>query len=276
MFLRVVRAAGGKGVKHEYVRVVEAFRHQGKTRHRTVLNLGRKDLLAAHLDLTKLMHLLHGDATPSADGLRADDVRALAAWDWRPMLVARHLWRELGLGATLDSLSRRQRHEVTTLSERALVLVANLLTAPSSEHGLARWLETDFVCDRAGRRWVAAWRDDAARQASKLPRVRVEMRQLKGWSRTLDQLLERKVQIEHALFLTLRDLFSLKVDMVFYDLTSTYFEGAGPPVKGAHGHSRDGKPRNPQVTPTRCRQSWPTSSSASGSGAWCSSATAAW
>jgi transposase len=35
--------------------------------------------------------------------------------------------------------------------------------------------------------------------------------------------------------------------MVFYDLTSTYFEGAGPPGLGAHGHSRDGKPRNRQV-----------------------------
>ena len=45
MFLRVVRAAGGQGVKHEYVRVVEAYRdHDGKTRHHTVINLGRKDL----------------------------------------------------------------------------------------------------------------------------------------------------------------------------------------------------------------------------------------
>jgi len=34
---------------------------------------------------------------------------------------------------------------------------------------------------------------------------------------------------------------------VFYDLTSTYFEGRGPPEIGAHGHSRDGKPRNPQL-----------------------------
>jgi hypothetical protein len=42
MFLRIVRAAGGHGVKHEYVRVVEAYRERGKTRHRTVLNLGRK------------------------------------------------------------------------------------------------------------------------------------------------------------------------------------------------------------------------------------------
>jgi hypothetical protein len=62
MFLRVVRAAGGKGVTHEYVRVLEAFRQKGKTR--TVLNLGRKDLLAAHLDLNKLMRLLHGEAVP--------------------------------------------------------------------------------------------------------------------------------------------------------------------------------------------------------------------
>jgi hypothetical protein len=33
------------------VRVVEAYRKNGKTRHRTVLNLGRRDLLVAHLDL---------------------------------------------------------------------------------------------------------------------------------------------------------------------------------------------------------------------------------
>ena len=246
MFLRVVRAAGGKGVKHEYVRVVEAFRENGKTRHRTVLNLGRRDLLAAHLDIDKLMRLLHGEAVPDR-GIRREGVRALAAWDWGPMLAARHLWRELGLEATIDRLTRPGRRDTTTLSDRALVLVANRLTAPGSEHRLARWLETDFVCDRAGRRWLAEWRDDVTRKNSRTPRVRVAARQLQQWYRTLDQLLERKADIERALYLTLRDLFSLRVDMVFYDLTSTYFEGKGPPETGAHGHSRDGKPRNPQV-----------------------------
>src|SRR5215475_12247556 len=246
MFLRVVRAAGGKDVKHEYVRVVEAYREHGKTRHRTVLNLGRRDLLAAHLDFNKLMRLLHGDAV-SDDRIRREDVQAIAAWDFGPMLAAGHLWRELSLEATLDRLVRRSRRDTASLSDRALVLVANRLTAPGSEHGLARWLETDFVCDRDGRRWVPSWRDDWERASSKTPRVRVEMRQLKRWYRTLDQLLAHKSDIEHALYLTLRDLFSLQVDMVFYDLTSTYFEGQGPPEKGANGHSRDGKPRNPQV-----------------------------
>jgi transposase len=246
MFLRVVRAAGGKGVKHEYVRVVEAYRQSGKTRHRTVLNLGRRDLLAAHLDLNKLTRLLHGDAA-SDDRVRREDVQAIAAWDFGPMLAVGHLWRELSIEATLDRLVRHSRGDTAPLSDRALVLVTNRLTAPGSEHGLARWLETDFVCDRDGRRWVPAWRDDRQRASSKTPRVRVEMRQLKQWYRTLDQLLAHKSDIEHALYLTLRDLFSLQVDMVFYDLTSTYFEGQGPPEKGAHGHSRDDKPRNPQV-----------------------------
>ena len=35
--------------------------------------------------------------------------------------------------------------------------------------------------------------------------------------------------------------------MAFYDLTSTYFEGQGPPGLGAHGYSRDGQPRHRQV-----------------------------
>ncbi len=163
------------------------------------------------------------------------------------MLAARTLWRELGLDSTLDQLARRDRRDVVRLSDRALVLVANRLTAPGSEHALVRWLETDFVCDRIGRRFIACWRDDAERKASRTPRVRVQARQLQQWYRTLDQLHACKDETEHALFLTLRDLFSLRVDMVFYDLTSTYFEGQGPPDLGAHGHSRDGKPRNRQV-----------------------------
>jgi transposase len=247
MFLRVVRANVSKGVKRDYVRVVEAYRdHDGKTRHRTVINLGRRDFLATHLDLNKLGRLLHGDAADDGRVAR-DDVGAIGAWDWGPILAARAMWSALGIEAMLDQFARPDRREAVRLSDRALVLVANRLTAPASEHALAQWLENDFVCDRCGRRFVAAWRDDVERKASRTPRVRVKAHQLAHWYRTLDQLLACKAQVEHALFVRLRDLFSLQVDMVFYDLTSTYFEGRGPPGNGAYGHSRDDKPRNPQV-----------------------------
>ena len=247
MFLRIVRAAGGNGTKHEYVRVVEAYRDKGKTKHRTVINLGRKDLLAKHLDLEKLQRLLHGEDAGSDRGSQREDIDAIGAWDWGPALVARYLWSELGLDTTLNESAAPVRRNGVPLSDRALVLVTNRLAAPGSEHGLARWLETDFVCDRRGRRWEPAWRDDAERKSSRTPRVRVESKQLQQWYRTLDQLLSRKADIERALFLRLRDLFSLQVDMVFYDLTSTYFEGSGPPGLAAHGFSRDDKPRNKQV-----------------------------
>jgi hypothetical protein len=117
MFLRIVRAAGGHSVKHEYVRVVEAYRERGKTRHRTILNLGRKDLLAAHLDLAKLTRLLHGEAAPER-AVRREDVHAMAAWDWGAMLAARHLWCELGLEAVLDRLAGGRRGDGAALGDR--------------------------------------------------------------------------------------------------------------------------------------------------------------
>jgi len=243
MYLRTVKASGGKGVQHEYVRLVESYRQGGKKIQRVVCNLGRKDLLAEHLD--SLVRLLGGERAES--GFVAEKVRAAGAFDFGPELVARHLWRELGLEEILDRLGGRGRGNGASFCERSFVLVANRLCAPSSEHGLARWLETDFVCDRDGRRWVPLWREDSERRRSRTPRVRVELRQLKQWYRTLDQLQARKERIERELYLRLRDLFSLKVDLVFYDLTSTYFEGHGPESLARHGHSRDGKPRNRQV-----------------------------
>src|SRR5438552_11425220 len=93
----------------------------------------------------------------------------------------------------------------------------------------------------------SVWREEAERLASRRPRVRVKDQQLRQWYGTLDRLLRHKAHIEQELFLRLRTLFALTVDLVFYDLTSTYFEGNGPAGLAKHGHSRDGKPRNRQV-----------------------------
>jgi hypothetical protein len=244
MFLRIVKAAGAKGVAREYVRLVESYRQDGKVKQRLVASLGRKDLLIAHLD--SLNRLLRGE-TAAAGPIHAGAVEAAQAWDWGPVLVARQLMRELGLDQILSRLDKRRRGAATRLADRVLVLVANRLAAPGSEHGLARWLESSFVCDSQGRQWRPAWRDDDERRMSRAPRVRVQFRQLARWYRTLDELLVAKPEIERELFLHLRDLFSLKVDLVLYDLTSTYFEGGGPPELGAYGYSRDGRPGNRQV-----------------------------
>lgn len=240
MFLRTVKVKRPDGRVDEYIRLVESEWNEGRPRQRVVCNLGRKDLLAAHAEV--LFRILKGEKT--AVPKKSGNVGALGAWDWGPVLVVRHLWRELGLEQILDGLTGRGGRE---RADRALALVTNRLCAPTSEHGMARWLETDFVCNRGGERWLPEWREDAERLASRRPRVRVKERQLKQWYGTLDWLKGHQKEIEQELFLRLRNLFSLKVDLVLYDLTSTYFEGHGPESLAAHGYSRDGKPRDRQI-----------------------------
>ncbi|MBV8072239.1 MAG: IS1634 family transposase [Acidobacteriaceae bacterium] len=242
MYLRTVRAKGAEGVELEYIRLVEAYWENGRSKQRVIANLGRKDLLAPHLE--SLIELLGGGKKTKSSSLTSGErIEATLAACWGPMLVTRSLWREFGLESILDGLgpktNRAQKAGRLPLADRVLVLVANRLCRPGSEHALAQWLESDFVCGRDGKRILARWKQQG--------RVRVELHWLQEWYRTLDQLLERKERIEVELFGRLRDLFHLQAEMVFYDLTSTYFEGHGPAGLADFGYSRDSKPRNRQV-----------------------------
>jgi transposase len=233
MYARIVKVRSSNGTVNEYVRIVEAYRDGGAPKQRTIADLGRKDVL---LDvLPKLQRLLRGE-TESEQG-SALDPDVVDASTWGPVLVVRALFEQLGLWSILDQKLGRAKD--VPFADRAFVLVANRLIAPASEHGLAGWLETDFVCDRKGRRFIPHWHQRR--------RVRVHPRQLDAWYRTLDQLHAAKDQIEVALYHRLRDLFSLKPDLVLYDITSTYFEGAGPHDFAKHGYSRDAKSQNVQV-----------------------------
>src|SRR5947209_5965434 len=229
MYPRTVKVRSSSGTVNEYVRVVEAYREGGKVKQRVVADLGRKDLLVEVLP--KLRRLLTGAAPDPADP------RFGEAPTWGPVLVVRALFDQLGLWGILDQELGRPKG--VRFADRAFVLVANRLVAPASEHGLAGWLETDFVCDRKGRRFLPHWHQRR--------RVRIHPRQLDAWYRTLDQLHAAKDRIEVALYHRLRDDFHLEPELVLYDITSTYFEGAGPHDFARHGYSRDGKSQNVQV-----------------------------
>ncbi len=232
MFLRSVKAANGR---HEYLRLVENFRQGDKTRQRVVLHIGRKDLLAPHLDA--LVRLLQADSLHPT-WVCPEQVSAPQSWTWGPVLVARHLFDSLCLSALLDENRKPSRHR-QPLSERVFPLVANRLTRPGSEHALAGWLEDFYVATARGQRWMPEWKQSR--------RVKVSFEQLRLWYETLDELLAEKARLEVAVWQQLRDLFSVEPELVFYDITSTYFEGQGPAELGRFGYSRDGKPRNRQI-----------------------------
>jgi transposase len=233
MYPRTVKVRSSSGSLHEYIRIVEAYREDGKVKQRVVADLGRKDLLVEILP--KLRRLLAGDTDEEPGDPAALHVGEAATGG--PVLVVRALFDQLGLWDILDQHLGKARG--VPFADRAFALVANRLIAPASEHGPAGWLETDFVCDRKGRRFLP--------HRHRRGRVRVHPRQLDAWYRTLDQLLRAEDRIEVALYHRLRDLFSFKPDLVLYDITGTYFEGAGPADLAKHGYSRDGKPHNVQV-----------------------------
>jgi transposase len=234
MYLRTVKVPSSNGTVNVYVRVVEAYRQDGKVKQRTIADLGRKDVLAALLP--QLQRLLQGQ--PRLVGEPASDLDVLEAATWGPVLVVRALFDQLGLWQLFDELLGKAK-KGASFTDRAFVLLANRLLQPRSEHGLARWLETDFVCDRQGRRFRPHWHTRG--------RVKVHHRQLDAWYRTLDRLVAAKAAIEVRLYQRLRDLFSLQPDLVLFDITSSYFEGQGPKDFAHHGYSRDGKPQNVQV-----------------------------
>ncbi len=240
MFARTKKVTRGDKEYH-YVQIVEAYRDNGRPKQRVVASLGRLDLLGDKLDdlVSSLRKYCRKQFT------LPDEMACKQALPWGTVLLTRHLWEQVNLSEIIGQFCRspRKRYDV---AEMAFVLVANRLCEPRSEHGLARWLEHTFVCDRRGRRWEPDWLP--AQLITKKQRVKVRFEQLNRWYRTLDALLAAKEQIEEALYLRVRDLFSLKVDMVFYDLTSLYFCRRSPKGKlRRHGPSKDGKRRQVQI-----------------------------
>jgi len=245
MFVRSIKVKSSNGTVHEYIRIVGSVREKGKVKQKVIASLGRRDTLEAVLPL--LNRFLRGDDDPTQLAQQLNHEGPLEVVDastWGPMLVARHFFEQLGLWKLLDAGRRwpqllPEEDPDDDWVSRVLVLIANRLTRPCSEHALATWLETDYVCDRRGSRYVPCWK----RQG----RVQVDLAQLQRWYRTLDHLLLNKDTLEVALYERLRTLFDFQPDLVMYDLTSTYFEGHGPPALARHGYSRDGKPRKVQI-----------------------------
>jgi transposase len=224
--------------EYRYLRLLETYYEKGKHKQRVVANLGRLDKVKE--DLPKLLKALSRFASQPL--VTPDEVQSDDALPWGPVLLARHLYEELGLPRILAEQCGSPRRKLD-VPETAFVLLANRLTSPRSEHALARWLETLYVCDRTGRRWLPQWRPED--EVSRTQRVRVKPRQLMMWYRTLDALLAARKAIEKELYLRVRDLFSLKVDLVFYDVTNAYFCRRRPKeVLRRHGHPKQGKSRN--------------------------------
>ena len=139
MYPRTVKVRSSSGSIHEYIRIVEAYRDDGKVKQRVVADLGRKDLLIEVLP--KLRRLLAGDTDPEPGDPAALHVGDAA--NWGPILVVHALFDQLGLWAILDQHLGRAKG--VPFADRAFTLVANRLIAPASEGNSRQLVSEEFV-----------------------------------------------------------------------------------------------------------------------------------
>ncbi len=119
MYLRTIKVRSSSGAINEYVRVVEAYRDNGKVKQHTVADLGRKDLLAELF--SRLKRLLGQDVESETAGNENLDI--LDASTWGPVLAFRALIDQLGLWSILDEAPGKAKG--VPFTDRAFVLIAN-------------------------------------------------------------------------------------------------------------------------------------------------------
>ena len=234
MYLRrCYRAKEGK--RHAYWALVESYRTARGPRQRVIAYLGELD----EQGRLGVQRTAQPDPAPQADLFDPETSPEWVEVDLRRVRVERSrsfgggwlglmLLRQLGLSEILEQLMPAGREEVAW-SAMAEVLVLGRLFDPSSELHLAEHgYEASALAELLG-----------------VPAAKVNDDRL---YRTLDRLLPHKAALEKHLKQRLGELFDLDYDLLLYDVTSTYFEGAAAANPQAQrGYSRDHRPDCKQV-----------------------------
>jgi len=236
MYLRhTTRRKDGK--VHRYWRLVRSVRVGRKVVQQTVAHLGELDA-AGRARARALARAITGeldqpdlflpDEPDTAIPVRLKRLRLERGRTFGDVWLGWTLWRALKLDEVLARLLPDGR-EAVPWATMAAVLVLARLCEPSSELHIA---ET----------W---YRGTALEDLFALPTPLVNDDRL---YRALDRLLGHKEALQQHLVARLGELFTLDYDLLLYDVTSVYFEGAaeGNPL-AQRGHSRDHRPDCKQV-----------------------------
>jgi transposase len=199
---------GGKSYVSYLVR--ESFRTPEGPRSRTVCNI---------TDLPPATRELIADSLKGQDFLPASKVALHDALDYGGLAVLNDAWARFRLDELFSSIgSQRQRGLLKAVIYSRLLFPCAKLS----------------LCPQAQGTWLAQACGLKAEESFDEDDIYTAMDQLNGhWVRLEKQLYQRA--------------FPQSVRLVLYDLTSVYFEGAGPDHLARYGHSRDHRGDRPQI-----------------------------
>jgi hypothetical protein len=217
-----------------YLQIVESHRSGDQVRQRVIATLGRLDELEASGQLDRLLRSGARFVRQAMvlDAARNGAAPAIAVRRIGPALAFERLWAETGCRKVIGALSRKRGHRFAL--ERAVFLsVLHRLMRGGSDLAADRWREDYRIEDCEGLDLhhlyrAMAWLGDALPAEQQDDATPFAPRCVKDL-------------IEEQLFAHRRDLFS-RLDLVFMDTTSLYFEGLGGQSIGQYGYSKDHRP----------------------------------
>jgi transposase len=217
-----------------YLLIVDNQWVDGKVKQRVLLRLGRLDELLASGQLDSLIQSLGRFSEKLAvlgAHARGDSITTRSA-RVGPALIFQRLWQACSIDKVLTALLQGRRFEFSV--ERAVFLtVLHRLFAPGSDRAAEKW-KHDYAIEGVADLDLHHLYRAMAWLGEVLPKDQQN-------GATPFSPRTNKDLIEEALFARRRDLFS-DLDLVFFDTTSIYFEGAGGETIGQRGHSKDHRP----------------------------------
>jgi len=210
MFVKITKAKNRK-----YVQLVRSFREEGKVKHEVVLNLGRLD----NEENRKMVKSL-ASSLAKAVGI-GFDITSLTGGDTfnYAYIVYKKLWESFGINSILSSKDITENIDYS-LNDTCFLMSLSHLLDPQSKLSVYNHKS----------RYLG------------LPDVK-----LHNMYRSLDKLSQSKEKIEEELFYRKKDLFNSKLDVVFYDVTTFYFESVKKDSLKDFGFSKDNKLNEVQV-----------------------------
>jgi hypothetical protein len=224
------KTSGGRA----YLQIVESRREGDKVRQQVIVTLGRVDELRESGQLERLLRSGARFAAKAivVDALHDGSAMATAVRRIGPALVFERLWEESGCREIIERLASDRKHGFAL--ERAVFLtVLHRLFGGGSDRAADRWRDDYQIDGTEGLDLhhlyrAMAWLGEELPADEQDGRTPFAPRCLKD-------------VVEERLFEKRRDLFS-KLDLLFMDTTSLYFEGAGGQTLGRHGYSKDHRP----------------------------------
>ena len=229
MYFRRKTSAG-----RAYLQIVESRRDGDQVRQQVIVTLGRYEELKESGQLERLLRSGARFASKALvlSAIADDSAMKIASRRIGPALVFERLWEETGCRTVIEQLCGARKHGFGL--ERAIFLtVLHRLFVSGSDRAADRWREDYRIAGVEGLDLHHLYRA-MAWLGEELPAKDQD-------GRTPFAPRCMKDLVEERLFAHRRDLFT-RLDLVFMDTTSLYFEGAGGQTLGRYGYSKDHRP----------------------------------